>query len=157
MGDWGSTERIESEILLGDGTRLVGAVFVQGRVPQHDGPESLVEMLNRPEPFTPVSLTGDGVVFLAKAQIALVAGDPAVPSTEVDGDQVRHSAAKMIGLEVEMLGGRVLRGWAALELPPNRARALDFLNEAGDFFALSTSAAHWVIHRAYVRGVRPLD
>jgi hypothetical protein len=157
MGDWGTTERIESEVFLGDGTRLVGALFVQGRVPQHDGAETLVEMLNRPEPFTVVSLAEGGVVFVAKAQLALIAADPQVPSTGAELDEDRHSAAKMIGLEIEMVGGRVLRGWAALELPPTRARALDFLNSAGPFFAVTTHAVHWVVHRSFVRGVRPLD
>ena len=70
MDDWGTTERIKAEILLGDGAHLFGELFVQGRVPHHDGPESLVEMLNPPEPFTAVALTGGGVVFLPQAQIA---------------------------------------------------------------------------------------
>jgi hypothetical protein len=155
MSDWAVSEQIESEVLLGDGTHLVGALFVQGRVPQHDGPETLVEMLNRPEPFTALALTAGGVALLPKAQIALVGAGVAVGEAPADAE--RQSVARVIGLEVEMLGGRVLRGWATMELPPTRARALDFLNESGAFFALATETAHWVVHRAHIRGVRPLD
>lgn len=155
MSDWGASEQVESEVLLGDGTHLAGALFVQGRVPRHDGPETLVEMLNRAEPFVPLALPAGGIALLPKAQIALIAVSNG--TTEIETDAERQSVAKVIGLEVEMLGGRVLRGWATMELPPTRARALDFLNESGAFFALVTDSAHWVIHRAHIRGVRPLD
>ena len=155
MSDWGASEQVQSEVLLGDGTHLAGALFVQGRVPQHDGPETLVEMLNRSEPFVALGLPTGGIALLPKAQIALIAA--ASGTTELETDAQRQSVAKTIGLEVEMLGGRVLRGWSAMELPPTRARALDFLNESGAFFALATESAHWVIHRAHIRGVRPLD
>lgn len=154
MGDWGTTERIEAEILLGDGTHLFGALFVQGRVPHHDGPETLVEMLNRPEPFTAVALTGGGVVFVPKAQIALILAEPAPPP---DDDGARQSTVKLVGLELEMLGGKVLTGLVSVDLPPTHARPIDFLNEAGAFFTLTTHSATWVVHRAHLRGARPAD
>ncbi|HEU5358412.1 MAG TPA: hypothetical protein VFU45_04800, partial [Gemmatimonadales bacterium] len=122
MGEWGTTERIEAEILLGDGTRLFGALFVQGRVPHHDGPETLVEMLNRPEPFTAVALTGGGVVFVPKAQIALIAAEP-LPAPDDGG--ARQSTLKLVGLELEMLGGKVLTGLVSVDLPPTHARPID--------------------------------
>lgn len=155
MGEWGTTERIEAEVLLGDGTHLVGALFVQGRVQQHDGPETLVEMLNRPEPFTPLGLAAGGVAFLPKAQVALIATE-AQPATG-DGGGRPSLAAKLVGLEVEMLGGRVLSGLVSVDLPPGHSRALDFLNEAGAFFSITTNAATWIVHRAHMRGARPLD
>lgn len=154
MDDWGTTERIKAEILLGDGAHLFGELFVQGRVPHHDGPETLVEMLNRPEPFTAVALTGGGVVFLPKAQIALIAAEePPVP----DDGGLRRSAVNLVGLELEMLGGKVLTGLVSVELPPTHARPIDFLNEAGAFFSLATHSATWVVHRAFLRGARPAD
>lgn len=155
MGDWGANAQVEAEVLLGDGTRLAGTLFVEGRSARHDGAETLVEMLNRPEPFTALTLSAGGVALLPKQQVALVAGGPGIEATFPNAE--RQSAARVIGLEIEMLDGRVLRGWVTTELPPQHARALDYLNGAGAFFALTTESAHWVVHRAHIRGVRPLD
>ncbi|MGB7212281.1 MAG: hypothetical protein WBC97_06580 [Gemmatimonadales bacterium] len=154
MDDWGTTERIKAEIQLADGAHLLGELFVQGRVAHHDGPETLVEMLNRPEPFTAVALTGDGVVFVPKSQIALIAAEE--PPSPDDGG-LRLSTTKLVGLELEMLGGKVLTGLVSVELPPTHHRPIDFLNEAGAFFALATHSATWIVHRAHLRGARPAD
>ena len=153
MDDWGRTERIRAEIQLADGAHLLGDLFVQGRSPHHDGPETLVEMLNRPEPFTAVALQGDGVVFVPKAQIALIAADEPPPA---DGG-LRLSTTKLVGLELEMLGGKVLTGLVSVDLPPTHNRPIDFLNEAGTFFSLAAHPANWIVHRAHLRGARPVD
>lgn len=152
MSDWASTERIQVEILLAEQLRMNGELHVQGRVGQHDGPETPVEMLNRPEPFFPVTLPGGQVAFLAKSQVAVV-----VCPTDIGlADPERAGAAKTIGLEVTLAGGMELSGLATLELPPSRARALDYLNASGLFFALGSPDATWIINRTCVRVVRPL-
>ena len=153
MGDWASTERITAHISLADQARLVGELHVQGRVAHHDGPETPLEMLNRPDAFFPVTLDEGRIAFLPKAQVAVVAC-----SAEVgDSDPERASAAKTIALEIVMAGGEEFRGWANLELPPTRARTLDYLNAPGQFFSLKGEDATRFINRAHVRVVRPLD
>ena len=153
MGDWASTERISADISLADQARLSGELHVQGRVAQHDGPETLLEMLNRPDAFFPVTLGEGKVAFVAKAQVSVVACSP----TLGPGDPERLSAAKTIALEIVMSGGAEFRGWATMELPPTRARTLDYLNAAGTFFSLHGEDATRFINRAFVRVVRPLD
>lgn len=153
MGDWASTERIPADIALADQARLSGQLHVQGRVAQHDGPETPLEMLNRPDPFFPVTLEQGKVAFVAKAQVAFVVGAPHLGQS----DPERVSAAKTIALEIVMVGGEEFRGWATLELPPTRARTLDYLNASGTFFSLQGEDATRFINRAFVRMVRPLD
>jgi hypothetical protein len=153
MGDWASTERIQAGIVLADRAELAGELHVQGRVAQHDGPESPLEMLNRADPFFPLALPGGRIAFVAKAQVAVVAC-AAVPGP---ADPERASAAKTISLEVVMAGGAEFRGWATMELPPARARTLDYLNAPGKFFALTCPDATRFINRSHVSVVRPLE
>lgn len=153
MSDWASTVRITADFSLADQTRLRGELHVQGRVAHHDGPETPLEMLNRPDAFFPISVEQDRIAFLAKAQVAVVACAPQVGHS----DPERESAAKTIALEIVMAGGDEFRGWAALELPPTRARTLDYLNGHGQFFSLQGEDATRLINRAHVRVVRPLD
>lgn len=153
MSNWASTERVPAEVALAEAVVLQGDIHLQPRVGHHDGPETPLEMLNRPEPFFPVTLTGGQIAFAAKAQVAMVTCGPGVAMS----DSERASAAKTIRLDVTMAGGSQFRGWAALELPPTRNRTLDYLNEPGPFFMLRTEDATCYINRAYVTVVRPAD
>jgi hypothetical protein len=153
MGDWASTERISAGISLADQAELSGELHLQGRVAHHDGPETPLEMLNRSDAFFPVTLPDGKVAFVAKSQVAVIACAPEIGQSDPD----RASAAKTIRLEIVMAGGAEFRGWATLELPPTRARTLDYLNAAGLFFSLQGEDASRFINRTFVRVVRPLD
>jgi hypothetical protein len=155
MSDWGTTERVDAQLIFADGTTLSGEMHMQVRVAYHDGPETPLEMLNRPEAFFALSLAG-GVAFISKAQVAVVSCGPMPPPLEAE----RASAARQIGLDVLMANGDQHRGWTSLELPPPRARPLDYLNMNSDtepFFTVSTETVTCYINRAHVRLVRPLD
>ncbi|MBW8773075.1 MAG: hypothetical protein JF590_07295, partial [Gemmatimonadetes bacterium] len=105
-----------------------------------------------PEPFLVLILEEDGIRFVPKAQVALV--ESPAPEEE-DGD--RKSAVRFLNLEVEMMSARVLEGSSESELPPNRARAQDFLNDSGVFFPLTAEGTLWAVNRTHVRSVRPVD
>ena len=153
MSDWASTERITADISLAEQARLHGELHVQGRVAHHDGPETPLEMLNRPDAFFPVTVDQGKIAFVAKSQVAVVACAPEVGFS----DPERASAAKTIALEIVMADGDEFRGWATLELPPTRARTLDYLNAPGQFFSLQGEDATRFINRGHVRVVRPMD
>jgi len=149
---WGTTLLVPATLHLSDGTEFGGSLHVQSAVAHHPGPETVVELLNRPEPFLVLILEEDGVRFVPKAQVALV--ESTAPEAE-EGD--RRSAVRFLNLEVEMMSARVLQGFAESELPPNRSRAQDFLNDGGAFFPLTTEGTLWAVHRTHVRSVRPVD
>jgi hypothetical protein len=114
--------------------------------------ESPLEMLNRAEPFFALTLGEGGVVFVSKAQVAVV-GCQDLPLD----DPERVSAAKLVALSVELTDGVEYRGRATFELPPTRARALDYVNGAGRFFTLWTDDTAQYINKSLVRMIRPLD
>src|SRR5262245_34454330 len=127
--------------LVQTGSKREGEVFVMERVPQHAGPETPLDMLNRPEAFFPFRSKGDGagggVLLVAKARTVSLT----VPRTQPE-DSARLSAAKQASLEVTLADGSKLTGWATLELPQHHSRLLDYLNASNEPFFAITTASH---------------
>src|SRR5256885_964497 len=99
------------------------------RFPQHDGAESVLEMLNRPEGFF-ASGRGDGAAALLVSKAHTVPVSPA--GRAPIAAPARLSAAKLLGVELVLAGGSTIGGWASVELPPQHSRLLDYLNASRD-------------------------
>lgn len=155
MTDWATTTRMPARVTLAEGMVIQGELHLQPRVPYHDGAELPVELLNRPDAFFVMNLPGGDVVFVAKDQVASLAH--LEHETGLDTDPERQSVARIFAFEVMMVGGQEHRGMVASELPPTRARALDFLNAPERFFALHTNDGILCLNRRFVRAARPLS
>jgi hypothetical protein len=153
MTDWASTNRQTVRVTLAEGLVIQGDVHLQPRVAWRDGPETPLELLNRAEAFFPMSLTHGDVVFVAKEQVAALAYAEVVTFD----DPERKVAARTLPLEVMMVGGAEHRGIAVGELPPAKARVLDFLNAPERFFRLLTDEGTLCLNRRFVRAARPLS
>ena len=153
MSDYGQTNRVPALVMLNEGVALDGELHLLGRPAYPPGPETPLEMLNREDAFFALTLPGGIVTFVCKAQVAVI--DCREPPALTDPD--RLSAAKLLGLEVVMDGGAEYRGRATVELPPNRARALDYVNGPGRFFSLFADDTTHYFNKAHVRLIRPLD
>lgn len=153
MTDWASTQRLPVRVTLAEGLVIQGEAHLQPRVAWRDGPETPIEMLNREDAFFAMNLAHGDVVFVAKAQVAAFAFQPA----QVAEDPERQTVARMLPLEIMMVGGAEHRGIAMSEMPPTRSRALDFLNAPERFFLLVTDEGSLCLNRAFVRAVRPLS
>jgi hypothetical protein len=146
---------LPANLVLTQGVSRPGQIFLMERVPHHDGPETVLELLNRPEGFFAFRPTDGGEVELvSKAQTVSLSVDRQAPIA----DPARLSAARMLGLELVLAGGSTLGGWASAELPQEHARLLDYLNASPDpFFAVWTHAATYYVNRAFVLYARPLS
>lgn len=141
-------------LLAGGGTRE-GDVYVMERVPQHTGPETPLDMLNRAEAFFPFRShkEGERVLLVAKARTVSLT----VPHPK-DLDRARLSAAKQVNLDLTLADGSKLSGWATVEMPQYHSRLLDYLNASPEpFFAITTSDAVHLVNRAHVLFVHPED
>jgi hypothetical protein len=152
MSTWGSTVRQQVEITLTDRRLIAGEIHLQPYAQNHAGQETPIDLLNRIDPFFAVTLDGEVPIFLSKAHVLYLRLGAQPSITDPD----RASAAKSMSLELELADGVVFEGMVTLELPPSRARALDFLNMAPPFFALWTPEAVRLINRVHVRAVSPL-
>ena len=146
---------VAANLLLTQGKPQAGQIFVMERVPHHDGQETVLELLNRPEGFFAFRPTaGDDVLLVSKVQTVSLSVDRQAPIA----DPARLSAARMLGIELVLVGGSTLGGWASVELPEYHARLLDYLNASDEpFFAMWTHATTHYVNRAHVLYARPLD
>jgi hypothetical protein len=154
MSDWGSTNRVFAWVSLVEGAAVDGQLHLLTRPAYPPGPETPLEMLNRPDAFFALTLTGGGVAFCPKSRVVEIACQGDVP---LFSDPDRESAAKHVDLEVVLQGGQEYRGRATVELPPSRARALDFVNAPGSFFALWADGTTRYVNKSHVHLIRPLD
>jgi hypothetical protein len=144
---------VAARLTLSQGRPQVGTIFLAARVPQHDGPETPLEMLNRPDPFLPFRPTDDGEMLLVgKGQIVTLSVEHG-PITDPD----RLSAAKELRLELVLSNGTTIAGHARAELPEEHSRTLDYLNASAAFFALSNHDTTHYVNRTHVLFVRPQD
>lgn len=145
---------VPARITLTQGRPRGGTIFLGARVPLHDGPETPLEMLNRPEPFFPFQSEEDGDVLL-------VAKGHMIELTVEHGpiaDPDRLSAAKQVRLELVLANGATLSGQVTVELPEHHSRPLDYLNaDAEPFFTLTTDESTHYVNRAHVLYALPRD
>jgi hypothetical protein len=153
MSDWGATQRVPARVVLTEGVVLAGELHLLARTTYPSDSESPLEMLNRDDPFFALTLTEGGVAFVSKAQVTVVSCPDVAPLDDPD----RASAARLVALAVELIDGVEYRGRSSFELPPSRARALDYVNAPGRFFTLGTDGITQYINKSLVRMIRPLD
>lgn len=146
---------VPASLLLTEGEPRLGEIYVMERVPQHTGPETPLEMLNRADGFFPFRAAGAAQVLLVtKARTISLT----VPRNVTGEDPARLSAAKVVALTVTLPGHTDITGWATLELPENHSRLLDYLNASPDpFFAVTTADEVHFVNRAHVLYARPED
>src|SRR5690349_20302816 len=93
---------IPAHLLLTQGISRPGQIFVMERVPHHDGPETVLELLNRPEGFFAFRPDEDGdVQLVSKGQTVSLSVDRQAPIA----DPARLSAARTLGVEIVLAGG----------------------------------------------------
>src|SRR2546429_8854858 len=94
---------VPARLLLTQGISRPGQIYVMERVPHHDGPETVLELLNRPEGFFAFRPAEDHEVLLvSKVQTVSLTVDRQAPIA----DPARLSAARTLGLEVALAGRR---------------------------------------------------
>jgi hypothetical protein len=146
---------VPAHLRLTQGDVQPGEVYIMSRVPQHEGPETPLEMLNRAEGFFPFKpAENGGVLLISKAQTVSLS----IAESHLLHDAARLSAAKRMAVEVTLTDGSALSGWAEVELPDHHARLLDYLNATPEaFFAVTAADGTHFINRAHVLYARPKD
>lgn len=152
MSDWGTTTRVPAVVTLRSGDALPGHLHVLDDFHAGGGPETPLEMLNRPDGFFPLTLDDGTAFFVSKAQVATV-----VVEWPQEGDAVPETLGRKVALRVALSTGEEIEGEVVILAPPGRSRALDYLNQMEPFFQLETVRGPRLVNRDFVQVVRPLD
>jgi hypothetical protein len=113
-------------VVLTDGSRLEGDVFLRSVSRYRSRPEDPSDLLNDAEPFFALERNGE-VVLVSKSNVALA-------ETPVEEEEEFDLAALGIAVEVTLNDGSVHAGSIFLETRSDRPRLLDFLNSYSSRF-----------------------
>lgn len=109
-------------VVLVDGRRLDGDVFLWERARTHATPEEPIDLLNENEDFFPFFLNEQEVLLLAKAHVTRV------EAFSPDGELALDTPDGSMGVEITMVDGTTISGFVPLEKRGEQTRLLDFLN-----------------------------
>jgi hypothetical protein len=109
-------------IVLTDGRRLDGEVFLAERMRIRAEPQEPIDMLNEDVPFFPFFLNEQELLLLAKDQVTRV--ETAAP----EGDLSAEMPDGAMAVEITLIDGATISGFVPLEKRGEQTRLLDFLN-----------------------------
>jgi hypothetical protein len=132
---------------------MIGFLSVSPQSALHEGPETLLELLNTAQRMVPLVMAADSsVLLLTREHLDWVAPDPSVAT-----DLVRprpYLVTREERVAAEWLDGRRVEGLMPMELPRELNRASDYLNGQDDFFPLVTPSGTLLVNKSRIRGVR---
>ena len=109
-------------VVLTDGRRLEGDVFLWERTRVRSEPEEPIDLLNEDEPFFPFFLDDQEVLLVAKAQV--IRAETAAP----EGDLAAEMPDGAMAVEITLIDGSAISGFVPVEKRGEQTRLLDFLN-----------------------------
>jgi len=109
-------------VVLTDGRRLDGDVFLAERTKSRAEPQEPIDLLNEDAPFFPFFFNEQEVLLVAKAQVTRV--ETATPDAETTADMPDGGMA----VEITLIDGSTISGFVPLEKRGEQTRLLDFLN-----------------------------
>lgn len=137
-------------VVLTDGRRLQGDVFLSERTKVRAEPEEPLDLLNEGPPFFPFFLDEQDVLLLAKDSVTRV--ETAAP----DGEHTDMPDG-MMGVEMTLSDGSVISGFMPLEKRGEQTRLLDFLNTyAKRFIPVFWGEQVCLVNRSFIAGVSQL-
>ena len=109
-------------VVLTDGRRLDGELFLAERTKARSGPEEPIDLLNEDAPFFPFFLNEQEVLLVAKAQVSRV------ETAALDGEQGTEMPEGATAVEIALTDGATISGFIPIEKRGEQTRLLDFLN-----------------------------
>lgn len=109
-------------VVLTDGRRLDGDVFLAERSRVRAEPEEPIDLFNGDEPFFPFFLDEQEVLLLAKAQV--IRAEAAAPEGSLSAEMPDGAMA----VEIALIDGSAVSGFVPVEKRGEHTRLLDYLN-----------------------------
>ncbi|MEW6686460.1 MAG: hypothetical protein AB1393_09705 [Candidatus Edwardsbacteria bacterium] len=146
-------QKIQVSIVCRDKQILEGNLFLSPQAKTHPGKETVLEFMNEKDRFFALSTEGDKrVKILHKEGIKEIIVDAASEFQDVDRFQL---GAKEEAMTVVFDDSTELEGIAYVELPPQKSRAIDFMNHSEKFFSLCVGEKMHIINKHYVNYIIP--
>ncbi len=132
-----------SEVVLVDGRRWKGRVFLPAAAPSHEGPTRAEEWMNEAQAFFPFVADGEERPFLLNKREVVVVS---VEAKADAGDVIEGAESLAHRIVVEAAGER-LQGTIVIEMPEGHARLLDHVNRPEPFLTLRAGDRHHLVQK----------
>jgi|TergutMp193P3_1026864.scaffolds.fasta_scaffold19213_2 hypothetical protein len=129
-----------------DGVQTAGLVFIPSSAPDHDGPMRLVEWINGAEDFFPFKVHGGGDSVLINKQNVL---HLSAYHDRDYGDYDEIDDTQKFRVRVETPHGH-LSGYLVMDVPINKLRALDVMNNERQFVFLVEGGKEVHINKRFI-------
>ncbi|HYQ61321.1 MAG TPA: hypothetical protein VEP29_09720 [Desulfatiglandales bacterium] len=122
--------------------------FLGYQAETHNGPETLLDLLNSDRTFVPIEdILMDEVLLIGKTRIVYV--------ELLEAEAVLHERdLEQLPVTIELVNGETLRGSFPTDLPPESRRASDYLNLMPQYICLQSNPKWLVINKGYVLSVK---
>jgi hypothetical protein len=156
MAQYIEKTRATVRISLGEKETLEGSIALAPRARYHDGPETILELLNSPVRVIPFARgKGDSVLLVTRLNIVWVAAAAGLDAPLVC--PATYCVTREERVQVVFTDGSRVEGLIQMELPEHVNRASDFLNAAEDFFPLVTGSGTLLVNKLCVREIRVFE
>ena len=109
-------------VVLVDGRRLDGDVFLAEHARVRNTPEEPIDLLNDEDDFFPFFLNEQEVLLIAKAHVSRV------ETFSAEREGLAEMPEGSMGVEITLVDGTAISGFVPLEKRGEQTRLLDFLN-----------------------------
>jgi hypothetical protein len=138
-------------VVLIDGRRLDGDVFLWDRTKLPSHPEEPIDLLNDDEPFFPFFRDAQEVLLIAKAHVSRL------ESAALEHEQISEMPDGSMGVEITLADGTTISGFVPLEKRGDQTRLLDFLNNyAKSFLPVFWGEQLCLVNRSLIASVSQL-
>jgi hypothetical protein len=132
---------------------LSGCIFAQPSLYMRDGPEGPADILNSGDAYFPMLVDSGETVLLAKRHVIEL-----IPGEMLEIDELRRASAREVKVELLLEDGTLRQGALMVEMPQDRPRVLDFLNNCSErFFMLMGENQAYLINFSAVVRVSPVE
>ncbi|MDI6740813.1 MAG: hypothetical protein QME74_10680 [Candidatus Edwardsbacteria bacterium] len=136
-----------------DGQELKGELFLSQTAKRRLGKETVLDYMNEEPEFFPLKVTEDNSVrMINKRRVAAVEVDAAI---EFEDEETTKAGAKQERMTVMFKTHHRLAGTGYIEMPPQKSRIIDFLNQGSQFFLLKAGETAHVCNRKQISYVIP--
>jgi len=151
MAQNGRIHRAMVQVAMPRHEPLDGALFLSSRCPDRERSETLYELLNSRDRMIPFERSADGLtMLLSRREIGWVSLNPELSPLEIFLPPELTIVREEL-VQVHFLDGSEASGLLQMDLPHQRCRASDYMNNRNDFFPLSTPGRILLVNKRAVR------
>jgi hypothetical protein len=140
--------RVEAELTLSSGERLMGCFFLAGSSASHPGPERVVDLLNSEQGFFPFQAPPSAETMLVNRRHLVVAR--LVGAAEEASLAPGYDVATVRRVSVRLSNRTELRGTVRVYLPEGHDRLSDYARSGEHFRYLENAEGTFVVNTDHI-------